>query len=94
MAKVIKFPPNAICPRCGIKLRPATAAEIERGLASDGQQTRQLFAHAVQGDVDRKFTVENKFTSMLEHETPPASWVLICDSCGLRSAHMREEAPE
>ena len=72
MAKVIKFPPNALCPRCGIEPRPATTTEIERGLTSDDQQTRQLFAHAVQGDVVRRFTVEDKFTSMLEDNTPPA----------------------
>lgn len=93
MGKVIKFPQTTPCPNCKAKLRPATVTEIKCGLASEDQQMRQLFAHAVQGDVERKFAVEDDFTSMMEHDTPTASWVLICDSCGLKSAYLREEEP-
>jgi hypothetical protein len=91
MTKVIKFPPSAVCPLCGIQLRRTTSHEIEKGLRDPNPVIRQAFAHAVQGDTERKFTVENNFTFCMEDETPTASWLLICDSCGHKSVHIREE---
>ena len=92
MAKLIKFPPSATCPTCGIKLRPATQAEIRRGLESDNPTIRQAFSHAVQGDLGRKTIGERDLPDWLEAETPEGSWVLLCDSCNLTSVHMQESS--
>ena len=94
MSKIIKFPPASNCPACGDKLRPATRQEIREGLTSTNPVIRQAFAHAVQGDMGKKFLVENSFTERLEDDTPPGSWLLICNSCGLKSVHSVEEPEE
>ena len=88
MVDLVRFPPTQPCHRCGGKLRRATEAEIQQGLADPDPVTRQLFAHAVQGDMNRKFVVSNRFTASLEHETDPGSWVMMCNNCGARMAQL------
>lgn len=83
MADLIQFPPTQPC-HCGAKLRPATKDEIKAGLSDPDPVIRQAFAHAVQGDMSRKFTTENAFTSSVEWETDPGSWLMLCDSCGAK----------
>jgi hypothetical protein len=75
VADLIKFPPSAKCPVCGIKLRPATRAEIRRGLQNDKPTIRQAFSHAVQGDLSRKTVGEHDLPDWLEAETLEGSWV-------------------
>lgn len=91
MADVIRFPRDLTCRVCGSKLRPTTSREIRDGLASTNPVVRQAFLHAVQGDMAKKFLVENSFTHRMEGETPPGSWLLICDACGMKSVHMVED---
>ena len=91
MTPVIRFPPDVACPICQIKLRPATANEIKAGLENPNPTIRQSFAHAVQGQMDKKFVAEDKMTSMLESETLEGTWVMLCDSCGHISVCTSEE---
>jgi hypothetical protein len=92
MSNVTRFPPSLNCPSCGIKLRPATGAEIRRGLQNGDAAIRQAFAYAVQGDMSSKSLESVQLPERLEDETPTGSWVLICETCGLTQVHMQEGA--
>lgn len=92
MAKIIKFPAKAICHVCNTGLRPATAAEIRRGLSSNDPVVRQAFVHGVQGDMSKSLLDKGVLLDSLEAETPEGSWVMLCDSCGLTSVHLPHEA--
>lgn len=90
MTNITRFPPNLHCPTCGDKLRPATSAEIRRGFQSNEAAIRRAYAHAVQGDMGKKLIDSARMATWMEGETPPGSWVLLCDSCGLTQVHMQE----
>jgi hypothetical protein len=93
MAKLIKFPPSILCPRCGVKLRPATQAEIHQGIQSGNPTIKQAFSYAVQGDLSRKTVSDNSLPDWLDAETEEGSWVMRCDLCGLTSVYMQENSP-
>ena len=93
MTNVTRFPPNVDCSVCGIKLRPAKAAEIRRGLQDGNPAIQQAFAHAVQGDMGRKTIGSGQLPEWLEAETPEGSWVMICDGCGQTLVHMQVRSP-
>lgn len=91
MPKIIKFPPKLACDACRTKMRPATKAEIQKGLADS--KWRHLYAQAVQGDADRKVLIEG-VPEWFEMDTVPASWLMVCDHCGGKTLWSKEEAVE
>lgn len=84
MTSVIQYPGVSKCSACGSKLRPATEKEIQQGLADENAVTRQIYAYAVQGDVNRTFVADNEYTRQREQEgeTVRGTWVLVCTGEG------------
>ena len=91
MAQVIKFPPDLRCPICSLKLRPATRAEIEKGLSEP--KLRHFFAQAVQGDTGRTLLVDD-VPAWVEYDAVPAAWLMICDKCGHKTLWSKEDEAE
>jgi hypothetical protein len=85
---VVDFPPRVTCERCLTPMRRATPEEIHAD--SVDHRYRKMARMAAQGrrefEVDEEFALPNR-EGIIEGPT----WLLRCDSCGLRLLWNRVE---
>jgi hypothetical protein len=91
MARVIEMPPKLTCPRCAVPLRPATRDELRADPLDP--QYRHIAEQAAQGARDFEPPADS-YAAMLAADPrmiERPSWLLRCDSCGLRMMHCISE---
>jgi len=92
MAKISDFPPRVTCERCHTPMRPSTRAELQAD--STDSRYRHVALLAAQGDRDFEPEVDDPLGSALVGDVVERpTWLMRCDSCGLRLLWNRVEEP-